>query len=43
MPRIVNVSDITIGSPKRGYGGSTVVVTSCVATTYKFIEGVSTQ
>ena len=43
MPRIVNVSDINIGTPKRGYGGSTIVVTSCVATTYKFIEGVSTQ
>jgi type IV pilus assembly protein PilO len=43
MPRIVNISDITIGSSKRGYGGSTIVDTSCVATTYKFIEGVSTQ
>ncbi|HEY9160314.1 MAG TPA: type 4a pilus biogenesis protein PilO [Desulfomonilia bacterium] len=43
MPRIVNISDITIGTPKRGYGGSTIVDTSCVATTYKFIEGVSTQ
>lgn len=43
MPRIVNITDITIGSPKRGYGGSTVVDTTCVATTYKFIEGVSTQ
>jgi type IV pilus assembly protein PilO len=44
MPRIVNISEISInGSPKRGYGGSTSVDTSCVATTYKFIEGVSTQ
>jgi type IV pilus assembly protein PilO len=43
MPRIVNISDISIGSSKRGYGGSTVVDTTCVATTYKFIEGVSTQ
>ncbi len=43
MPRIVNISDIAIGTPKRGYGGSTIVDTSCVATTYKFIEGVSTQ
>lgn len=43
MPRIVNISDITIGTPKRGYGGATIVDTSCVATTYKFIEGVSTQ
>jgi type IV pilus assembly protein PilO len=43
MPRIVNISDITMGTPKRGYGGSTIVDTSCVATTYKFIEGVSTQ
>jgi len=43
MPRIVNMSDISIGSPKRGYGGSTILTTTCVATTYKFIEGVSAQ
>jgi type IV pilus assembly protein PilO len=43
MPRIVNISDISIGSPQRGYGGVTNVNTTCVATTYKFIEGVSTQ
>ncbi|MBN1635396.1 MAG: type 4a pilus biogenesis protein PilO [Deltaproteobacteria bacterium] len=44
MPRIVNMSDIVMGSPKKDAGGNMVITTSCNATTYKFIEeGESTQ
>ena len=44
MPRIVNMSDIVMGSPKKDAGGNMVITTSCNATTYKFIEeGGNTQ
>lgn len=43
MPRIVNMSEITMTGPKRESDGSTSVTTTCMATTYKFIEGVTTQ
>ncbi|MEA2102298.1 MAG: type 4a pilus biogenesis protein PilO, partial [Thermodesulfobacteriota bacterium] len=42
MPRIVNISDIVMGSPKKGTDGI-IITTSCNATTYKFIEGAKTQ
>ncbi len=37
MPRIVNISNVVIGSPK-DQGSGRVITTSCNATTYKFIE-----
>jgi type IV pilus assembly protein PilO len=43
MPRIVNMSDITMGSPQKGSDRRTNTMTSCMATTYKFIEGVTTR
>lgn len=42
MPRIVNMSGISMGTPKKQADGRTVITTSCMATTYKFIEGVTT-
>ena len=43
LPRIVNISDIVIGSKKAGGKGKgaeiNVLQTSCKATTYRFIEG----
>ncbi|MGD0821315.1 MAG: type 4a pilus biogenesis protein PilO [Desulfomonilia bacterium] len=43
MPRIVNILDITMGSPKKNStGDGTMVSTSCSAVTYKFIEGAKT-
>ncbi|MGO9147748.1 MAG: type 4a pilus biogenesis protein PilO [Desulfomonilia bacterium] len=43
MPRIVNILDITMGSPKKNpTGDGTMVSTSCSAVTYKFIEGAKT-
>ncbi|MEN6472634.1 MAG: type 4a pilus biogenesis protein PilO [Syntrophaceae bacterium] len=43
MPRIVNMSEISMSGPKRESDGRTSVTTTCMATTYKFIEGVTTQ
>ena len=43
MPRIVNMSEISMTGPKRESDGRTSVTTTCIATTYKFIEGVTTQ
>jgi len=43
MPRIVNMSEIAMSGPKRESDGRTSVTTTCMATTYKFIEGVTTQ
>lgn len=42
MPRIVNMSNISMSTPKKEADGRTVITTSCMATTYKFIEGVTT-
>ncbi|HQP30583.1 MAG TPA: type 4a pilus biogenesis protein PilO [Deltaproteobacteria bacterium] len=42
MPRIVNMSEIAMTAPKM-QEGRTSVTTTCMATTYKFIEGVTTQ
>ncbi|MCE5274319.1 MAG: type 4a pilus biogenesis protein PilO [Syntrophaceae bacterium] len=42
MPRIVNIMNITIGTPKKDPIGGTMVSTSCNAITYKFIEGAQT-
>jgi type IV pilus assembly protein PilO len=38
MPRIVNITNITMLSPKKDLGGSLRLNTSCNAVTYKFIE-----
>lgn len=38
MPRIVNISNIVISEPKKA-GSTTLLSTTCNATTYKFIEG----
>ena len=38
MPRIVNILDISTGTPKKDPAGGTMVATSCKAVTYKFIE-----
>ena len=43
MPRIVNMSEISMSGPKRESDGRSSVTTTCIATTYKFIEGVTTQ
>lgn len=43
MPRIVNIVDIKMGTPKRDAGGSIVVSTGCKAVTYKFIEGAKAE
>ena len=39
MPRIVNIMNINISSPKKDPTGGTLVSTMCNAITYKFIEG----
>jgi type IV pilus assembly protein PilO len=39
MPRIVNIMNINIGTPKKDPTGGTMVSTTCNAMTYKFIEG----
>ncbi len=38
MPRIVNISNVIMSSPKKDIGGEMVISTTCNATTYKFIE-----
>ncbi len=38
LPRIVNLSDIAFGQPKRGGDGSMQVTVTCFATTYRFLE-----
>lgn len=38
LPRIVNITDVSIGGAKIE-GGRTVLNTACLATTYRFIEG----
>jgi type IV pilus assembly protein PilO len=38
MPRIVNIMNITIGTPKKDPAGAMIASTSCNAITYKFIE-----
>ena len=38
MPRIVNILNISTGTPKKDPTGGTMVATSCQAVTYKFIE-----
>ena len=38
MPRIVTISNIVISEPKKA-AGTTILSTTCNATTYKFIEG----
>ncbi|MCD6571604.1 MAG: type 4a pilus biogenesis protein PilO [Deltaproteobacteria bacterium] len=43
MPRIVNMSNIAMSSPKRGPGEDMILAISCNATTYKFIEKAGTQ
>ncbi|HDP26297.1 MAG TPA: pilus assembly protein PilO [Deltaproteobacteria bacterium] len=43
MPRIVNITNINVGSPKKDLTGSMVLSTSCNAVTYKFIEGATSQ
>jgi type IV pilus assembly protein PilO len=43
MPRIVNIMNITIGSPKKDPSGGIMVSTSCNAITYKFIEEAKTM
>lgn len=40
LPRIVNIGDVVIGGLK-DEGGRLVLTTSCLATTYRFIEGES--
>lgn len=42
LPRIVNISDVTTGGAKLE-GGKLVLTTSCLATTYRFIEGESVK
>ncbi|MGC9324656.1 MAG: type 4a pilus biogenesis protein PilO [Desulfomonilia bacterium] len=39
MPRIVNITNINVGNPKKDLTGGMVLNTSCNAITYKFIEG----
>jgi type IV pilus assembly protein PilO len=43
MPRIVNILDITTGTPKKDPSGGMMVSTSCMAVTYKFIETAKTE
>jgi len=38
MPRIVNISNIVMSSPKATPSGDMILATSCNATTYKFLE-----
>jgi type IV pilus assembly protein PilO len=38
LPRIVNLSDITISNPKAGAEGNYLVNVGCTATTYRFLE-----
>ncbi|MBW2107194.1 MAG: type 4a pilus biogenesis protein PilO [Deltaproteobacteria bacterium] len=39
LSRIVNISDISIKSPKGSKQGQKMLRASCVATTYRFVEG----
>ncbi len=39
MPRIVNISNIVMTSPRKSASGGIILTTTCNATTYKFIEG----
>jgi len=39
MPRIVNISNIAMASPRRDKGAGIMLTTTCNARTYKFIEG----
>jgi type IV pilus assembly protein PilO len=43
MPRIVNITNITMSSPKKDLGGSMKLNTSCNAVTYKFIESTNNE
>jgi type IV pilus assembly protein PilO len=43
MPRIVNISDISIQNVKKGAAGPIILNTKCSATTFKFIEDTSTK
>lgn len=38
LPRMINISKVNIGSPKN-VGGKIELITSCRATTFKFLEG----
>lgn len=38
LPRIVNLSDMTFGSPKQGGENQVLVNIGCTATTYRFLE-----
>lgn len=40
LPRIVNITDVNMGNAKEE-GGRLILMTSCLATTYRFIEGES--
>lgn len=42
LPRIVNITDVNIGNAKEE-GGRLILTTSCLATTYRFIEGESAK
>ncbi len=37
LPRIVNIGNLSLGSPKRGDNGTTLSV-NCLATTFRFLE-----
>ncbi len=38
LPRIVNISNVSMTDPKKAHG-TMMVKTSCLATTYRFVEG----
>ena len=38
LPRIINISDITLGNPKNDKSGAIVLDVSALATTYRYIE-----
>ncbi|MEE8319373.1 MAG: type 4a pilus biogenesis protein PilO [bacterium] len=38
LPRIINISDITLGNPKHDKSGAIVLDVSALATTYRYIE-----
>lgn len=42
LSRIVNITDVNMGSAKEE-GGKLILTTSCLATTYRFIEGESVK
>lgn len=42
LSRIVNITDVSMGSAKEE-GGKLILTTSCLATTYRFIEGESAK